>query len=299
MSTTSFSFVQGLADYLAADDLAALDTGDALTLIRAINKALTDWFTLAPSDARRRPFTGGLLVPPQQIEVTATKGSSAITFTDPPPVSAVGGTIIMGGDGAQNRLVSLTQLAMPYNGATGTFNATLYGDAIAMPPGFELLCSDPIIATDAGFNYQLRPYSDVQSVVLPQSWMFPAFLYGSQPTHFRLVPINTLDGSEPLTTLQVWPAPMAAYRLQFDYSGQARPWSIADLSTSRVLDLKDHAWNYIETLTLAHLANSKLLRADIDKKLLLMDAENARKAIEATPVSGTGSGNRIHTPPGF
>lgn len=296
---TSLSFIQGFADYLDAQDMAALPVSDRLTLVKAINKALTDWFQLAPSDARRRPFTGGILPAPQLIQVQATNGSSAVTFPTPPPLSSVGSTIIMGGDQAQNHLVSLTQLAMPYNGTTGTFQATLYGDALAMPPGFEELCSPITLATDNGWSYQLRPFAEVAAVIMPKCWLFPTFLYGAQPTHFRLVPLMTADNTEPMTYMQVWPAPTGIYRVQFDYSGQARPWTVSDLSVARVLDLKDHAWNYIEALVLARLANTTLLRANVDRKLLLEDAERARRAIQSTPVSGTGAPNRIETPPGF
>lgn len=302
MSTTSIQFLQGLEAYLAADDVSALEVADRLTIVKAINKCLNDWFTLAPPESRQMPFTDGLLRAPRTFPVAVTNGSSTIAFTGTPPEdSAIGCTLLVDDDAAQNSLVSLTSLALPYLGATGTHQAALYGNAIALPEGFEGLRSRPVLSLDSGTEYVLAPYEDIGHRTLGIPWLFPSatFYLMGQPTHYRVVPGRTLTGQLPLSILQVWPTPSTDARIRFDYTVQARAWSVTDFATARVLDLKDHAWNQIEALVLARLLTAGLLRDKISAQLILSEAEAARQAIRATPVAAPGTSSRVGTPQGW
>jgi hypothetical protein len=298
----SLYFVSTLQGYLNVDDVGALSPKAGLTIVAAINRALSDWFSLVPSGARRVPFTEGLIHAPRVFNVQVTNNSSQISFVDPGPEStAVGCTLMLGGDNVQNTLVSPTQLHLPYRGPSGVVQGTLYGDGIALPTGFVMLASLVTCHIASTLRYELRPMSEIQpETARPAVWLFPfSFLAAAQPTHFRIIPGQTLQGLPPNAMLQVWPPPTQECRLEFEYSGRPQPWTLADLSKPRQLDLTDHAWNYIHTLTLDHLRTSGLLASTIDRREIMADAEKARKSLENTPVPNTGSPNLLIPQPGW
>ncbi|MDB6137186.1 MAG: hypothetical protein JWO94_258 [Verrucomicrobiaceae bacterium] len=233
--------------------------------------------------------------------ITATNGSSTLSFPSPPPAAQIGSTIILagGGDSAPNHLVSLTQLHMPFQGTSGTFTATLYGDGLALPAGFEQLTSPVTCALPGGLVFQLQPWADIQPLLRPNAWIFPTWAFGSQPTHYKLVTGQTLDGLPPFYVMRLYPAPAQAFRLEFDYTGQARPWSISDLVIKRELDLRDYAWAYLRPMMLAKLLGTGLLKDSVSADLLMQQAARAEKAIAATPTAGTGSPNKIRTAAGW
>lgn len=112
--------------------------GDLDNSALAITQAIGEIHEVSPIE-NREVSTGTILYGPASVTLSATANSTTISsFTTYAAWMGNGNTIRIGGDDADNELVSATQLARPYNGATGTGKtATVYGDSFTLPSTYS------------------------------------------------------------------------------------------------------------------------------------------------------------------
>lgn len=127
-----FLGVTSLAPQPAAALLDSIQPNDLFSVIGALNAAMQECADLAPGEVQEFPG-GAWLQPPTQVTVSATFGSTAITFPGFLPWM-IGCTIRIPNDGQDNELINGTTLAAPYAGTTGAnITATVFGDCVQLP----------------------------------------------------------------------------------------------------------------------------------------------------------------------
>ena len=107
------------------------DLPDALV---AVNGAWQEISAAGPASLTEQSCSD-VLRPPTQVSVAVTQYSAAVTVTGWQTWMAQC-TARVGGDGTDNRFLSSTALLSPYLGTSGTVQATVYGDALAMDSRF-------------------------------------------------------------------------------------------------------------------------------------------------------------------
>lgn len=119
-------------------------------IIQDINRALEAVGESNPSVFFQvRPDQAEQIRPPTQVTVTVTQYSKAITFVSGYDSSWMpGNAILITGDNVLNRIEdeaspSAPALAQPYEGASGTYTATVYNDWILLPANVRQVM-DPV-----------------------------------------------------------------------------------------------------------------------------------------------------------
>lgn len=125
-------------------DTRGVSTGDLLAVVQAINSAYAELFMRSPAAMFERR-TGTVLREPTAVTVSCTQFSTTISITAGSAAWMPGCTIVFaGGDTADNEILeSNTLLLRPFMGATGSYSATVYGDAIQLP-ATDMVVLDPV-----------------------------------------------------------------------------------------------------------------------------------------------------------
>jgi hypothetical protein len=118
--------------------------GDLDAVCAAINGAYVELWNRSPSAMFERR-TGGVLYPPTTVTVSCTQYSNTISITSGYASWMIGCTIVFAsGDTSDNEILETnTQLLRPFMGATGSYTATVYCDAILLP-STDIVILDPV-----------------------------------------------------------------------------------------------------------------------------------------------------------
>lgn len=125
-------------------DTRGPSTGDLDSICAAINGAYVELWDRSPSAMFERR-TGAVLRAPTAVVVSCTQYSSTISITSGYASWMLGCTIVFAsGDTQDNEILeSSTQLLRPFLGATGSYSATVYCDAIQLP-STDMVILDPV-----------------------------------------------------------------------------------------------------------------------------------------------------------
>ena len=286
----TLNFLMRLQPFLAADDVTTMSQTHKLALLTAINDAATQWAKVVPAAHKTHADGYAVFPAPTTVTVTVTDGSTAITGLS---ASDIGKTIVITGDATPNRLVTPTKLRMPCVGASGSVQATLYGDACALPANWEGMASsvfwerdverrDLAVAMDL---YRIRKYAGRE-------------IHLADPEYYVVETGQTADGAgAPRAILRLLPIPAVTQRLTFDYIGPPSAWSMTDFTTARELGFTEAHWIYMVQMTLGRLVKVPgMLHKDVTLDALVADAAAAEKAAQGSRPSFTPQPLMIGTP---
>lgn len=141
---TVFSLIQRLVRDLVQTDTSKLTAEERQTITDCVNASLQRFHDLAPDHSKVTSISL-LLGAPRVVTIGVTKNSVQFTgyvATDTDMYC----TIRVNGDSIDNQIVGNDTLLMPYAGETGTVQATIYGDAVALPQEYSSIASNPIYA---------------------------------------------------------------------------------------------------------------------------------------------------------
>jgi hypothetical protein len=291
----TFQFLDNLKRYLSQKDLGALSSADVATIVQAINQATTDWWDAAPHSASNIQF--GIRLPgSKQVTVTTETGSRSFTSDTALTADDVGRAIVIAGDEIKNTLTSTTSLMLPA-GITGDALATVYGNAFALPAGFQELTGSVWVESPA-FGITRWPVVRMNHDDMYFLDPIPAFSSTPRPVYYSIRPWQTFGGVPPFQLMQFYPMPSAGVRISFSYTGLPAPWTSTDFAEVRELGFEDRMWFALVDVVVWYLANTGLLREGIDLKRVDTMKDKAMDTIRRTPAHFAVAGT-IGTPKGF
>jgi hypothetical protein len=232
---TVFSFIQRLTRDLVQTNPANLTAEERQQVIDCANASLQRMHDLAPDHSKVTAISL-YLGAPKQISIDVTNGSNAFSgyvATD----ADLYCTIKIDNDDIENQVIGYSELLHPYSGATGTVNATIYYDAVALPAQYSDIASNPKYA-DSRIELLQGQFPQRHRLLYrfavgePECWMVEAnaqqddfrsvFRVDRLPTRAirlkataRLAPprINFLDSLSANTALPIRPEHVESYLL--------------------------------------------------------------------------------------
>lgn len=280
------AFTDRLKEHLTVTSVAAMDAGDRLRLADAVNAGLQDFYLKAPP-VLKRGFIAGLL-PAARTEVfDLSAGSRAIggyaTVDDD-----IYQTVVIGG--MRNRITPGGLLLYPWQGATGSHEATIYGDAATWGG------SEPVLEMISG-----HPLVDDQVTVLPWEEMPQAEVATGRPTNYRVENYGQVLPGRPYWCLRVWPLPDAAYRISMPASLTGFMVSSDNLTDEDVImPIEDRfIIRFILPFALYHLMSHRLWKLPETQRVIREQYELALADIAALPKHQHTPNNKVGTPRGF
>ena len=135
-------------DYISTADVGAnlgnVPAGQRRSLISIITAALQVCYARAPEAFAGQ--AGTIIAPPTSCTITAINGSPVISISGY-PYDARGRSLKIDGQYYQVAITALgtTELVEPWQGTTGSFAATVYGDAVEITSAFHHLLGDVIV----------------------------------------------------------------------------------------------------------------------------------------------------------
>lgn len=199
-------------------DPASIPAGVAATVAGAINAGLARYYISAPVGRRTTPVSF-FLEAPQTISINLVLGSfstSGLTLTG----DRTGDTIEV--LGKRLRLAIGANLRDPWTAATGTYEGTLYDDAIALYA--------PIRRIEGHIIYdEARRLPFLADTPLTQD---EAILPGatSQPAFYSIENLGDAVGSSAKAIVRLYPPPIQAASIRFAASIEAQALTIQQLS---------------------------------------------------------------------
>ena len=286
---TVFSFIQRLARDLVQTNPANFTAEERQQVIDCTNASLQRMHDLAPDHSKVTAISL-YLGAPKQISIDVTQGSHAFTgyvATD----ADLYCTIKVDGDDIENQIVGYGELLQPYTGATGTVNATIYYDAVALPAQYSDIASNPRYADT---QIQLLQGSFPQRHRLlyrfaigdPECWMVEA---NAQQDDFRSVfRVDRLPTRE--IRLKAT-ARLAPPRILF----------LDSLSANSMLPIRpEHVESYLLPMVRGMLAETSIWRDKETRSTASKRGEEAEMRYEMMiPKQNATPSNQVGTPVGF
>ena len=289
----AIAFAQRLLRDTTVDDLAALNPGDRLEFLDAINGAMQKLHSLAPHHSKIT--TGSIrLAAPTTVSMGVTEGSTE--FTSYAAVAAdFGCTIRIAGDNIDNQVVDSNELLHPYAGPTGTVEAVIYHDAAMLPEPYSEIISRPQILESRRYLTHDRQRSawnlteNERAICEPRFFCVEPNARNNNPASPGIFRVDSLPGK--------------AYRLEMQVLLAPARMIFTDLlaGSGAMIPLREeHIEGYLLPIARGLLTSSKLWRdkdtkADVQSKAA--DAE-AGYAVFISQTLAT-PGNRVGTPCGF
>jgi hypothetical protein len=143
---TVYSFIQRVCRDLVQTNPSNLTAEERQQIVDCVNASLQRMHDLAPDHSKVTAISL-TLNEPKQITIGVTQGGHAFTgyvATD----TDLYCTIKIDGDDVENQIVGAGEFLQPYAGQTGTVNATIYYDAVALPNEYSSIASNPRYANN-------------------------------------------------------------------------------------------------------------------------------------------------------
>lgn len=287
------AFAQRLLRDTTVDDLAALNPGDRLELLDAINGSLQRLHSLAPHHSKIS--IGSIrLAAPTTVSMGVTEGSNE--FTSYAAVAAdFGCTIRIEGDSIDNQVVDSNELLHPYAGPTGTVNAVIYHDGVMLPEPYAELISKPQVLETRRFLTHDRQRSAWNLTEQAREVCEPRF--------FCVEPNARNNNTASPGIFRVDSLPGRSYRLEMQVLLAPARISFTDLlaGSGTAIPLRDeHIEGYMLPIARGLLTSSKLWR-DKEEKAAVRAAASEAESGYAIFISQTlaTSNNVVGTPVGF
>lgn len=281
-----------LANRLARDlgekSILDLTTDVRLEVLDAINSGLQTLHARASHESKTT--VGSILLDaPRPIEIGLEHGSTEVTgvsFTADQQYR----TIRIDGDPIDNQIVGSSTLLHPYAGTTGTVQATVYSDAVAIPEPYDELIGCPrIIETGAELIHGKRVWLTVSKPICrPSSFYVEANARNQNPTAPSVVRFDSL--------------PDQKYRLEAKFTFAPVRINFSDLlAPGNDIPIRlEHIEAYLLPIARGLLTFSSMWSKDSDKQAARDAANNAQAEYEARiPRYLTTPNNRVRTKPGW
>ncbi len=178
------SFANRLVRDLAVKSITELTADVRQELLDAMNGAIQKFHDLSPDHAKTGVVSIALEAP-SRVTLEVTNGSYEIGTTVF-PVSSFYRSLWIDGDEIRNQIAGESTLTHPYSGPSGTVEATVYCDAVAIPEEFAEITSNPynldtdtclLPATAGTFPRMVR----TQNVCRPDYWWMEANAGNKKP----------------------------------------------------------------------------------------------------------------------
>jgi hypothetical protein len=268
---------RAIQDACGLSAITDADAGQQQTALDALNSAVQDISTNAPSSWHRDEEFGAYIRAPQTISLTGlSQGAKTVTWAGIGSNTwANGCAIIIGGDPVINRIqrtASGYQLLHPYIGSSSTANATLYNDIVAAPADFLRFKGDLALI---GYN-RIPIVSNENQLGNNQQDGSPQFI--GQPTLARLISRYNSDlGRAPHLKFNALPS--IAMRISASYF--ARPMDVASWSVERYdLVPMDYVESVLIPITLQKLSEISSMVSESRLQGIAAAAESARLILE-------------------
>ena len=244
-------------------NLSDITSDDAVTLVRALNEGVQEFFDLAPDRYKRTTFTSLLAAPSELSDVVVTHGEVTVgsgTFT----TEQRGATVIITGDASHNEVVDTDAVLRPYLGTTGTTTATIYGDAVPFTDfSIERVVTDARVSNQSLQRRLARvnPEADHLQVWSGnwRSWWDALARSSGHPEYYR---IDYVGGSIQTTNdavMVIRVAPMPTEELVFEIEADFLPiaYAITCINTPKRLPVpRERAATHLLPLIEARLVDT-------------------------------------------
>ena len=220
---TSLEFVKRILRHCNPNSPGSMSVEQKIEVAEAVNVALADYFTFAPTD-RSTSNSSVELGGPIQITLTATNGSNVISGYSFDP--AYHGCTVAIGD-QRNEIVSATTLLDNHQGVSGSQTATIYHDAVPFGNDRVItrITTDPWLVRNGQEVWKLtRPrkdhapmegYQSLAGWTADGAWHTDHFHYGD-PQVYSLLRTGNSRGASDWFILKVFPSPEDTVIIRFN-----------------------------------------------------------------------------------
>ena len=298
----TLGLLQRLVRRWKVESLANMPADVKLSLLDCCNSAIQEFYRICPA-IYREGWVSGVLSAPVQTVFTITQGTNAFTgYTA--STNQFGCTVVIGPDLNDNMLVPPNGLLDTYEGASGTQNTNVYGDAIPLPANIETMLDEPQLL---GYLPRLRredlywgrPWNP--SLFYSESLVATPYRQVARPRTYW-VEANVPDGNGvPTFIFRVDPMPDILYRVRFRALFYPQRLAMSDMQQNTTLTVNE-AWIESMLLPLIREWMAKQepdLWQGSDIKIVLADGAKAREDIANLRVDISKPNNRIETPAGY
>lgn len=248
-------------------DLSNATGDDALCLVRALNEAVQDVFSLAPDNHKRTTFSHYLDDPETVSGIYLSTGETVVSSGTPFTTAQRGCTIVLAGDPTHNEVVSTTAVLKPYLGSESTpFTGSLYYDAVPITDfAIERITSHPRVTT---INQQERTLLQVSpethyhqpGSVHGDEWWWAQSTSDGLPRYYRVhyVGGSIQNENDALVILRVAPRPSEAMTITFEADVRPAAFAVTCLHDAKEIPISRTAANHLLPLIEAHLVGTPI-----------------------------------------
>jgi hypothetical protein len=294
--TTLADYAARLAAHLNLSDgspVSVLNTADLQELTDAANAGIQEFYIKAAPHLKQTLLTA-ILPAPSTVSIGVTAGLASFTGFTPTSLQNFC-TIVINGE--QNVLTGGNNLLYPFTGgATGTYTATIYGDAAAFANEAQLdqLFGDPTLAD--GSRLCQRTHDD--PLWRPRN---QASLTLGRPRHYSIEEYGQTGQGRPWIALRVRPMPDLLYRISIVGSLTAFVITPAQMTSTAIYVPGEDRFvaTFFVPLALGYLTRHRLWKLPETKAGVLAAAQAAIASAKFLPRRISAGQNYCGTPFGY
>jgi len=270
-------------------DPASLAADVALSVVGAINSAISRYYINSPGHRKTTPITS-LVQAPQSVTVSLTNGSRTITGGTPTYDSRVGDTLLIGS--RKYVLGPQGTLREPWHLTSGSYTGTLYDDAVAIFSPIRTVAGSVIYNEERRLVFiSETPIAEDQLQNIPRTT--------GSPQYYSVENLGDVIGSGLRAFLRIIPFPTEASTIRFLGSIEPQTLTLANLQTPVTMYMPD---SDIETFIIpfisAELATTSFWPEGADRQLAYKRGDDTEQLLRLyhEPTGGVG---RVLTPAGY
>jgi hypothetical protein len=209
MSATAFELASRLARKHAQKGVSELSVSEVSAVAEALNGGLTDLFRALPLVYRTKDLVmsgSPRVVSVQLVADSATLVASVFTANE------IGRTVVISGgaDGAWHQVGAVNALVLPWAGATGTYSATVYPDALGtLGEQIERVVGDLVLVEGNGCLHRLYQHPENMALGVEDG----AQLQLGRPECYFLQALGFASGASMAARVRLYPVPAVAVRV--------------------------------------------------------------------------------------
>lgn len=272
------------------NDPISIPADQAATLIGAINAGFAKYYFSAPSGRKTTPVTSFQLAP-VSVSVGLTQGSRTVTgLTLDNDIDRIGDTMEVGGRKCPLGIGS--SLRDPWSLASGTYTGLLYDDAIPLWAPIRRIEGSIIWDEDHRLTYLSEaPVRQDTLTYYRQSGL---------PAYYTIEYLGDTIGGGARALVRVIPLPTKASSIRFSASLEPQQLALGDLQLPIGIYMPSSDIEaFLIPIIVGELAMTPLLRAEMDKNLVVKKASESLAFLKSYHEPISGSMNKTMTPVGF
>lgn len=290
--------------HLSVKDPDDMEPSQAIELVDAINEGVNRFFELAP-DIYKRTTLSELLNGPVSRSVSVTEDDDEIGVDSSFLSSERGRAIAIPGDPTMNEIVGTRQMLRPYRGATGTYMATIYSDAVAFRDfKIERIMTAPrIVDTN---SVLLDSEHQKSRTVAADAWYRRTTAEGviGDPKFFKLLYVGgtIATGTEDaVMIMQLDPIPGRKLTIEMDVAIRAVNYGITALSAATEMPIHSSVSPdaFQPLVEYALMASSMWVGTNHNNRMVENREREARTRISLLPTQFAPTRRKVRTKPGY